>query len=326
MTGAPAHRTRSQTPAAGTQHLRPPRIAVVISTYNRAQLVDEAIRSVEAQGGADVEIIVVDDGSTDDTARVVRERHPAAVYVLQPHSGHPGAARNRGLAAACSELVAFLDDDDVFLPGKLAAQLAAFDAHPSAGLAYSDGHFFADDPSIPIGRLLDGMPRPSGDAFPDLLRGNFIFPSMAVVRRACLDAAGVFDEDMCYAQDYDLWLRLAARYPVIRVDGELVGIRRHAMSMSRGRVSEMRTDAVRILHKMEHLHPELVRRHAAAFHEGFARNCAAIAVAQLRERHLATAAQHASRAFLHAARSEFGGLRAFGAWWKRRAVRRAAQP
>lgn len=299
---------------------------MVISTYNRAQLVDEAIRSVEAQGIADVEIIAVDDGSSDDTARVVRERHPAAVYVLQPHTGHPGAARNRGLAAARAELVAFLDDDDVFLPGMLAAQLAAFDAHPNAGLAYADGHFFADDPSIPIGRLLDGMPRPSGDAFPDLLRGNFIFPSMAVVRRACLDAVGVFDEDMCYAQDYDLWLRLAARYPVIRVDGALVGIRRHAMSMSRGRVSEIRSDAVRILHKMERLHPGLVRRHAAAFHEGLARNCAAIAVAQLREGQLATAARHGSRAFRHAAHLEFGGLRALGAWWKRRAARRVAQP
>jgi glycosyltransferase involved in cell wall biosynthesis len=247
-------------------------------------------------------------------------------YLHQPHSGQPGAARNRGLAAARGEFVAFLDDDDVFFAGKLARQIAALEAAPGAALAYCDGFFFTDDPSRPTGSLFEGMPAPSGDAFPDLLRGNFIFPSAAVVRRAFLDAIGAFDETMALAQDYDLWLRLAARHPFARVDGTMVGIRRHAASMTCGHVAEMRVEALAVLRKVECLHSDLVRRHRAAFDEGVARNCAAIAVARFRERHLAAAFAHAARALPHALRLPLGGAPALLAWWRRRGARHAARP
>jgi glycosyltransferase involved in cell wall biosynthesis len=302
------------------------RVSVVISTHNRGRLLEQALRSAEEQrDSVEIEIIVVDDGSSDDTESIVRDRHPGALYLRQAHRGQPGSARNRGIAAARSELVAFLDDDDVFFPGKLAAQVDALESRRDAALAYCDGTFFADDPARPTGSLLDGLPRPCGDAFPDLLRGNFIFPSAAVVRRACLDGAP-FDEGIALAQDYDLWLRLAARHPFVRVDGALVGIRRHPASMSCGRVAEMRAEALAILAKVERLHPELVRRHRAAFEEGMARNFAAIAVARLREHDLVAAAASAGRALNHALRLPLGGTPALLAWWRRRSARHPARP
>ena len=298
-------------------------ISVIIPTYNRAAYIAEAIRSVQAQTFRGVEIIVADDGSTDNTAEIVAGFGDVVTYITLPHQGLPAATRNAGLRAARGEFVAFLDSDDLFLTNKLVLQLAAFEAHPEAGLIYSNGHFFRDDPGQPTGYVLDGLPTPSGDVFPELLRGNFMSTPIVLVRHACLDTVGMYDErpDFFAVEDYDLWLRIAAQFPVIYAHGNVAAIRRHQQSISRD-VAILRGRVLLVLTKMDALYPHLMQRHPVARHEAYARNHGAIAAAELKQGHIAPGLSHGLRAFTHALRMPKLGTGAFVAWWQRRNRRR----
>jgi len=303
------------------------RISVIIPTYNRVPYLGEAIRSVLAQPAEGMEIIVVDDGSTDTTEAVVRGFDAGLTYLRVPHRGQPAATRNRGLEAARGDFIALLDSDDLFLAGKLAGQSAALAAHAEAALVYSNGYFFSDDPTAPISRVLDGLPTPSGDAFADLLRGNFLFPAVTLIRRSCLDAVGAFDEALTLrgVEDYDLWLRLAARYPILYLPGDVAAIRRHTDNLSKNPAT-IRMGALQVLEKMRTAAPDLVQRHFAEWHEGAARCHGAILRQRLREWRIGAACPHAVHALIHAVRTPGGGLPALLAWYQRRAMRHGAQP
>jgi glycosyltransferase involved in cell wall biosynthesis len=302
-----------------------PRASIIIPTYNRAAVLGDAIRSALAQTLTDIEVIVVDDGSTDSTPELVGTFGDRITYVSIPHCGRPGTVRNLGLRVSHGEYVAFLDSDDLILPDKLAVQAAVLDAHPNAGLAYSNGYFFRDDPGHRLGYVLDGMPTPCGDGFADLLRGSFLFPAVVLIRRSCFDTAGGFDEGLVCAEDYDLWLRLAAHFSMLYIPGCVAAIRRHKGSLSEN-AAQVRSDALSVLRKAEHQFPQLSRRARAACHEGYARNHGAIAVARLGEGRLLSAVAHGMSALAHAVRTRWAGVPAFVAWWKRRQVRRAARP
>lgn len=306
----------------------PPQVSVIIPTYNRASFIAEAIRSVQEQSYADVEIIVADDGSTDDTPHVVSQFGSAVIYLVLPHRGQPAATRNAGLRAAEGEYVAFLDSDDLFLPGKLALQLAAFEQHPEVGLVYSNGYFFRDDPGVPTGRALDGMPTPSGDALADLLRGNFLTSPVVLIRRACLEAVGPFDEDpaLFVAEDYELWLRVAARFPFVYVPGDVAAIRRQEGSISAD-VAALRSCALLALEKLAGSRHDLRLSHAAAFNEGYARNHGAIAAALFQRRQFLQGLSHAAQAIRHSLRTPGLGAKPLLQWASRRRVRgKAAIP
>ena len=301
------------------------RVSVIIPTYNRVPYLGDAIRSVLAQGMDDVEIIVVDDGSTDDTEELVRGFGAGVIYLPVAHRGQPAATRNRGLQAARGDFIALLDSDDLLLPGKLAVQCPALAAHPDAAFVYSNGYFFTDDPAAPTGRVLDGLPTPSGDGFADLLRGNFLFPAVTLIRRSCLDAVGGFDEALPLVEDYDLWLRLAARFPIYYVPADAAAIRRHADNLSKN-PGTIRMAVLQVLDKVRTVAPDLVERHRAEWHEGAARSHGAIMLQRLRERRIATACAHAWHALTHAVRTPGAGVPAFLAWCRRRRQRRGAQP
>jgi len=305
-----------------------PKVSVIISTYNRAAYIGDAIRSILAQtlySPQRIEIIVADDGSTDNTAEVVAQFGNAVTYIPLPHRGQPAATRNSGLDAASGEFIAFLDSDDLLLPNKLALQLAAFEVHPEAGLVYSNGHFFHDDPSQPIGYVLDGLPTPSGNVFPELLCGNFLAPPIVLIRRTCLDVVGMFDErpDFFAVEDYDLWLRIAAQFPVIYVPGDVAAIRRHRQSISRD-VATLRGRVLLVLAKMDALYPDLMRQYRDARHEAYARNHGAIAAAQLKQGYIVSGLLHGLQAFTHTVHMPRLGADAFAAWWQRRKKRRGA--
>jgi len=313
---------KSAAPTSASQEPDIPLVSVIIPTYNRAAYIADAIRSVQAQTYAKVQIIVADDGSTDDTAAVVSEFGDSVAYLRLAHRGQPAATRNSGLSKATGDFIAFLDSDDLFLPGRLAKQVSALAAHGDAGLAYSDGYFFREDPETPTGHVLDGMPTPTGDALADLLRGNFLTSPVVLIRRSCLDSVGLFDErpEFFAVEDYDLWLRIAARFPFIHVPGDVAAIRRHGGSISRD-VAALRMGTLRVLAKLETTHPQLVRQYRPALHEGYARNHGAIAAALLEERRFVPAVRHAMYAFTYGLRTAGLGTVAFRAWIRRRGVR-----
>ena len=201
-------------------------VSVVIAAYNQAAWLGHAIESVRAQSFEDWELVVVDDGSTDAT-REVASRHTADGRIRYVHQarGERSAARNRGIAASSAPLVAFLDADDVWLPEKLAKQVTALAADPIAGLCYTPARFIdAAGRPLPIRKPPRAI---SGEVFARLMRGNVIILASVLVRRRCLEEVGGFDTTLNACEDWDLWLRIARRWPIVVVDEELTLYRRH---------------------------------------------------------------------------------------------------
>jgi len=318
-----SHDRKSAAPTTASQDPGMPLVSVVIPTYNRAAYIAEAIRSVQAQTYPEVEIIVADDGSTDDTAEIVARFGSAVTYLPLTHRGQPAATRNAALRAAEGEYVAFLDSDDLFLQDKLARQISAFHSHPSPALVYSNGYYFREDPIQPTGYLLDGLPTPSGDILAELLRGNLIVsPAMVLITRRSLDAAGMFDErpEFFGVEDYDLWLRIAARFPAVYAPAQVAAVRRHSQGISQD-VASLRGGTLKVLASLEVARPQVAREHTAALNEGYARNHGAIAAALWGERKLLPAARHSLHALRYSLRTPGLGTVALGEWIRRRRVR-----
>lgn len=189
-----------------------PRVSVVIPTYNRRDVVREAIASVTAQTYPDVEVIVVDDGSDDGTAEVVSEFHEfdEVQYVHQANRG-VSAARNVGVARARGDLIAFLDSDDVWQPDKLAHQVAFFQEHSDAQICQTDEIWLRNGARVNPHRK---HRKTGGDIFARSLELCLVSPSAVMMRRALFERAGGFDETLPVCEDYDLWLRITARMPV----------------------------------------------------------------------------------------------------------------
>src|SRR5919108_3565507 len=207
-----------------------PLVSVIIPTYNRAGLVREAIDSVLAQDYSRLELIVIDDGSHDHTPEVVRVFGNVVTCIQQPHMG-VSAARNRGVAASHGALVAFLDSDDLWLPGKVTAQVALFQQQPQVQVCYTD--------EIWIRRGVRVNPRQihqkhAGWIFLHALPRCIISPSSIMLRRTLWDKLGGFDEQLPACEDYDLWLRLTLCTPVVLVPERLIVKRGgHADQLSR---------------------------------------------------------------------------------------------
>ncbi len=184
-------------------------VSVIIPTYNRAVFLKEALESVLRQSYRPLEIIVVDDASQDPTPWQI-VRYPV-IYRRWGRRRGPAAARNRGLAIARGELVAFLDSDDLWLPQKIARQVAFFQEHPEAVAVQPEEIWLKG------GKVLKPRSRhrkPQGHFFHRAVRLCLISPSGIMLRRKVLEEIGPFDETFPVCEDYELWLRLAARYPV----------------------------------------------------------------------------------------------------------------
>jgi glycosyltransferase involved in cell wall biosynthesis len=189
-------------------------ISVVIPCFNAALTLGETLRSVAVQSRAPAEVLVVDDGSTDDSPAIARE---AGAHVLSTGGNRgPSAARNLGIAAATSELVAFVDADDAWAPEHLAVVAGLLDRQAEASLAFSRIEKFVEDASGSGRRRTWWTSPPVGDeipfdALPLLLGTNPVPQSTVVARRGAILDAGGYDQTMRYSEDYDLWCRLATR-------------------------------------------------------------------------------------------------------------------
>lgn len=192
-----------------------PRISIVIPTYNRAHLVSRAINSALAQTIVDqCEVLVIDDGGGDDTPQVVAE-FGDRVRLIRRCNGGLAAARNTGIAAARGEFIALLDDDDAWEPEKLAAQLAALDRWPNAALCTTRTLDVDHSGCETLRRTAATRWDVPNDCLPELLQWNFIPPSSVLIRRSALPEPGPFDESLRQAEDFELWVRLAARAPFV---------------------------------------------------------------------------------------------------------------
>jgi len=186
-------------------------VSVIIPTYNRGPALAETLRSALAQSSPPLEIIVVDDASSDDTAQAATGVHDPRIRLIRhEHNRGVSAALNTGIAAAQGDLIAILEHDDLWLPDKLARQAPLFN-NPDTGLVYC-GVAFVDENGNPQSEF---VPFKRGDIYRDLLFKSYIPTSSAVVvRRACFDRAGLFDETLRGPQDYDMWIRIARHYQV----------------------------------------------------------------------------------------------------------------
>jgi glycosyltransferase involved in cell wall biosynthesis len=208
---------------------RMPSVSVIIPTHRRPHLLKRAIESAFA-AGTDVDVVVVDDASTDDTARVCQTLTGIKYVRLEQNQGVAGA-RNEGIMATSSEYIALLDDDDVRLPASLDLQLTAL-RESGAALIYGQALFGGA-----TGRLAhDRYPLhcPNGDIFWQLLTQNFIPSGSVIFRRSCLQRTGMFNGSLAGIDDWDLWIRIAAVYPVTSLDQPVVMWRRPAPISDQG--------------------------------------------------------------------------------------------
>jgi len=219
-----------------------PLVSVIIPTHNYAKYLPEAIESALTQDYSPLEIIVIDDGSTDATRVAVEAyREQGVEYVYQENSG-PGPARNEGIRRARGDVVAFLDADDSWLPEKISMQMAHLRAHPDLGLVGSAG-FDCDSTNRPTG--VRAAPAIAAEmAFERLVVRNFIQPSGVIVRKRCLDEVGGF-KNMRFGEDWDLWLRISQRYPIGFVQKPLFMRREHAANLSSEVGQQLRAKAAR---------------------------------------------------------------------------------
>ena len=217
--------------------------SVVVPSYNRATLLRRALDSILMQSYQAREIIVVDDGSSDATARMLRENYPLVRYCYQRHAG-VSVARNHGINLTSARWIALLDSDDAWLPEKLRSQANAILANPAAKLIHTNEIWYRND------ELLQQKIRHrkfGGMIFERCLPLCVISPSSAAIRRDVFDDIGLFDESLKACEDYDFWLRFCAQEPVEFLEQPLVQkfgghpdqLSRRAESLDRYRIKSL---------------------------------------------------------------------------------------
>ena len=190
-----------------------PKVSVIIPTYNRAILLGRAIESVLNQTFQDFELIIIDDGSTDNTDEVIKEfqkKDNRIVYLKHDKNRGGSAARNTGIKASRGEYIAFLDSDDEWLPEKLEKQINVFKKlSDNIGLVYS-GYYEVLEQNVEV--LSKIIPIFKGDIYKNILKSNILGSPTPLIRKICFEKAGLFDETLLSCQDWDLWIRIAKYY------------------------------------------------------------------------------------------------------------------
>jgi len=201
-----------------TARSKNPEVSVILPTYNRGWILKEAIDSILAQEFKDFELIVVDDGSTDNTGEIL-DSYEQDILVLRQSNKGVSAARNRGIDAAEGRLIAFLDSDDLWLPRKLSSQVDFFNSNPAAVINQTEEIWVRNGVRVnPKTR----HHKFSGMIFERSLALCLVSPSAVMIKKNLFSEVGVFDENLPACEDYDLWLRISCRYPVHLIETPLI--------------------------------------------------------------------------------------------------------
>ena len=199
-----------------------PKVSVITPTYNRAHFICETIDSVLAQTYKDYEIIVVDDGSTDNTKEVLMRYGDKVRYFYQQNQGQ-ATASNYAVSQSLGEYLAFIDDDDLWLPAKLERQVEVLEKNPELGFVCSESHAFKENGQIVHWK----KEKLKTEDFQSMFDGNFIIHATVVLRKKCFQDVGGYDARLRTTQDYDLWLRLTRKYKFLYMNIPLTKYRVH---------------------------------------------------------------------------------------------------
>jgi glycosyltransferase involved in cell wall biosynthesis len=220
-----------------------PRVSIVTPSYNQAQYLEATIRSVLDQGYPNLEYLVLDGGSTDGSVDIIRRYAEYLAGWTSERDRGQADAINRGLRRATGAIVAWLNSDDILMPGAIRAAVQALDAHPEAGLAYSDGQWI-DERGNPL-----FLQRSRTVDLRYLLTRSSPIPQPTVfMRRAALEMVGYLNESLHLMLDYELWVRFAERYALVYVSGQVwAGLRQHADQKTWRRLIEGLNEQLRVM-------------------------------------------------------------------------------
>lgn len=271
-----------------------PTVTIVIPVFNAEHFISEALSSIREQTLRDVEVLVVDDGSTDATVSKAESFSDSLNLTIERQANMgPAAARNTGIRRACGRYCAFLDADDLMLPERLAAQVALLEADSDLGLVYTDLMTF-NERGI-IHRTRRAFSEPCGGIVIDqLLLDNFITTSTVMAPKTRLIDAGLFNEDRRVCEDYELWLRMAVRWKMGFIDQPLVSYRRSPGSLSNDKLATGR-HALEVIEAFWREHPDYRLTHPQIYRRSLARHMAASGAAALTQGKRSTAIQYLLR-------------------------------
>ncbi len=193
-------------------------ISVIIPTYNRATLINRALNSVFSQTLLADEVIVIDDGSSDDTVNFIKTDYPDVILISQDNKGI-SAARNAGISATTGEWIALLDSDDEWLPQKLQLQMQALKENPEYLIVHTNEIWCRNGIRV---KQMKIHRKYGGRIFQHCLPLCAMSPSSVIIHQSILEQVGLFDESLPVCEDYDMWLRICARFPVLFLDEELI--------------------------------------------------------------------------------------------------------
>ena len=202
-------------------------VSVIIPTYNRASYLVESLDSVLAQTYRNLEVIVVNDGSTDET-RALLEPYRSRIAYYEKTNGGKSSALNLGLKHISGEYVWVFDDDDIALPELVQSHMSVFESQPEIDFVYSGYAYFEGNDSNNVIETVEARAHPDAEMVGELLNGNFISGVSVLVRKRCYDRVGNYDERLVRAQDYDMWIRFVrAGFKAGVIRRPLVRVRKH---------------------------------------------------------------------------------------------------
>lgn len=224
-----------------------PTISVIIPAYNSERTIQETVESVQNQTLSDIEIIIINDGSTDQTWNLIQRLDDPRIRAFSYENGGVAVARNRGIAHSAGELLAFLDSDDLWTSDKLESQLEALNTHPDTSVAYSWTSYFHDQK----GTIHPGHPVYfEGDVYADLLKWNFLASgSNPLISRKAIEEIGGFDPVFPPCEDWDFYLRLSAKYKFIFVPKHQIIYRQSSTSVSASNFEFMEKQSLAVIEK-----------------------------------------------------------------------------